>query len=222
MHALSLWDDLIRSRAFWLAFVRAGSPGFVPRDPPQEREAVWEPDWYIDKRPDWHVGLTFFFPDVHMLLFSMGKLAHYLCLQTENDDMVLGGRDAAMDQTGELFRWGEFEAIAGYANRRAGPAWANELLLSAYVAATPDCLDRLLSVRRRSMEASGVFLGDEIEQAIGLDRRDAIDRQHRWVEAPGVGWIVEGRLPYWSRRHTRGDFNFALFHGFLAAVEGRA
>jgi hypothetical protein len=211
----SMWDDLIRSRAFWLGYVGAGSPDFVPRDPTPEGKA--ERPW----KPDWRVDLTFHFPDVHMLVLQVGENTHNLYLQTEGASMVLGGRDAYMDHVGELFRWDEFEAVARHMNRQAGPSWANELLLSAYVAATPDCLDRLQSVRRRSMEASGVFRGDEIEQVADLARRDAIDRQHRWVEAPGVGWIVEGRLPYWSLRHTRGDFDFALFHAFLAAVKGR-
>src|SRR5262249_20540266 len=87
---------------------------------------------------------------------------------------------------------------------------------SFYVAVTADCADDHAAVLRRSLEASEVLTGPEVEHILAKSRR-AVRRDFRWVDTPGLGWVAEGRDAY-CMRHTRGEFDFARFGGFLAAL----
>jgi hypothetical protein len=206
----TLWAEFVRSRAFWVSYVGAGV-GFVgcPTLLAHSR-LLWG-------EPCCGASLTFGFPDSHMLRLDISAGEHRLeHLDAEHDKPQLVG---TMDchQMSDLFRWDEFQAVTRYLARSCEPAWAIELLFSFYVAVTPDIADEHAAVLRRSLEASEVFSGPEVEHILAYTCRVAVRQDFRWLDTPGLGWVAEGRNSY-CMRHTRGGFDFARFGRLLAAL----
>jgi len=206
----SLWDEFVRSRAFWLNYVCAGV------------DFVGCPSLQADQRLLWTepmcgAALMFNFPEDNLLRLEVSPGEHRLeLLHPDYEEPQLVG---TMDchQMSDLFRWDEFEAVMRHLARSSGPTWAHELLISFYVAVTVDCADAHAAVLRRSLETSEIFSGPEVEHILRYTRRAAVRQDFRWLDTPGLGWVAEGRNAY-CMRHTRGGFDFARWSRFLAAL----
>jgi len=210
----TLWSELVRSRAFWVSYISAGVDFADCPTLLADNRLLWS-------EPDCGVLLTFGFPDSHQLRLHISLGEHRLeHLDTDDDTPQLVG---TMDghQMSDLFQWGEFRAVTRHLARAFGPAWAIELLLSFYVAVTADCAEEHAAVLRRSLEASGVFSGPEIDHILAYSRRVAVRQDFRWLYTAGLGWAAEGRNAY-CMRHPRCDFDFARFGRFLAVAGGDA
>jgi hypothetical protein len=210
----SLWDEFVHSRAFWLGYVLAGVD-FM------DCPTLLADGELLCAEPSCGASLTFTFPDSHWLRLDISPGEHQL--EHLDDDPNSVQLVATMDcnELSDLFRWDEFQAVTRYLARSCGPAWAAELLFSFYVAVTPDIAGDHAAVLRRSLEASGVFSGPEVDYILAHTRREAVRKDFRWIDTPGLGWVAEGRNAY-SIRCTRGRFDFARFGRFLAALASDA
>jgi hypothetical protein len=168
--------------------------------------------------PNCGVRLTFGFPHAHALELDISAGEHQLEHLDDNYDspQEVGRMDC--HQMSDLFRWDEFRAVTRHLAGSCGPAWATELLFSFYVAVTPDIADEHAALLRRCLEASGVFTGPEIGHILAHTRRVAVRQDFRWIDTPGLGWVAEGQNAYSMRNTLGGEFDFARFGRFLAAL----
>jgi hypothetical protein len=207
----TLWDEFVRSRAFWTSYLCAGVDFSACPTLLADSRLLW-------KDPKCGASLTFEFPESHLLRLEMSAGEHKLeHLDADHDEPQLVG---TMDchQMSDLFRWAEFRAATKYLTKTCGSAWAIELLFSFYVGVTPDIADEHGAVLQRSLDASEVFSGPEIEHILAYTRRVAVRQDFRWIDTPGLGWVAEGRNCY-CMRHTRGGFDFDRFGKFLTALD---
>lgn len=205
----TFFDDIIRSRAFWVDYLSAstsyqgcetlhtwtGTPTLPPLLFP-----IFPP----------HVRLTlqFSLPGVYSL--ELNAYSHQLSLRRydpENFDqlepMLLGMMDA--HQMSDVFRWEEFQAIIRRLAERYVPRWALELLLQHYVAITVDCAEQHRALLQDCLQKSQVFTTTEIDYIVGYSQ-SCLRRDFRWRHDPEWGWIAEGR-DAWSLRRLPITFN---------------
>lgn len=237
----SLWDEVVRSRAFWVSYVCAGVDfGGCPSLRADEQSLLHDPISSLT--------LRFSFPAHHHLLLTTSSGVHDLKLLPRLERPFPVGR---MDshQMSDLFRWEEFQAVTRHLAGVRGPAWAFELLLSFYVAVTEDCAEQHLALLRRCLGASSVFSGEEVEHILAYTRRVAVRHDFRWRADPELGWVAEGEDSYCMRSvgrldmdalhasmcatgndpaavqailglpDSRDGFNFAAFREFLRVVQ---
>ena len=208
----SLWDELVRSRAFWEAYVACG----LWPEPP--RPTTLDINRVLWTEPSSAVSLDFSFPERHTLQIFVGmdgsRLLHW-------DRDLRAGRHmlSTVDHDGktDLFRWEEFQAIVRHLAKACSPVWAVELLFCMYVAVTPDIMDEWAGLLRRCVEAAGVFTNAEVEYIVAEYRRQCGLRTPRWIETPGLGWVVEDGFS--TRRDDKyTELDFARFNRFLQAL----
>ena len=206
------WPALVGSRRFWIGYIGAGidlddCPGIE-----------WD---FADPLEGPEVGatLTLRLPGRHRLRLDVRAGEHRLEIFYPDDPrpVLLGVMDA--HPMGDLFRWEEYRALAGYLGRAFGPPWAFDLLFSTYTAILAGEADEHDAVLRRALAASGLFAGAEIDEIARGTRRAAVRRDFRWVEVTGLGWTAVASPPCRSARQADGRFDFARFGAFLAALE---
>ncbi len=207
---LSLWGEFVRSRAFWLSYVSAGVDFVGCSTLMADKRLLWG-------EPYCGATLAFAFPGSHTLRLDISAGEHRLEHRDADHDepQLVGTMDC--HQMSDLFRWDEFRAVTWHLAKSSGPAWAHELLFGFYVAVTADCAEEHGAVLRRSLEASELFSGPEVDHILAYTRRVAVRQDFRWLDTPGLGWVAEGRNAY-CMRHTRGAFDFARFGRFVAAL----
>jgi hypothetical protein len=207
----TLWAEFVRSRALWVGYISAGVDFAGCPTLQADCRLLWA-------EPYCGVRLKFGFPGSHRLRLDISALGEHRLehLDTDYDSPQLVG---TMDshQMSDLFRWDEFRTVTQHLAKSCGPVWAIELLFSFYVAVTPDIADEHAALLRRSLAASGVFTGPEVEHILAYTSRVAVRQDFRWIDTPGLGWVAEGRNAY-CMRHTRGRFDFVRFGRFLAAL----
>jgi hypothetical protein len=209
-----LWDDLVRSRGFWLGYISAGVE--TARCPSLQADQPQLYQW-----PFCGVTLTFEVAESHMLRLEIDAGDHRLKLSHPDlDDMMLLG---TMDchQMSDLFRWDEYQALIQSLRKNAGPRWAHELLFSFYVAVTEHCASQHAELLKRCLERSELFSVVEIEFILAYVRRFVVRKDFRWIDTPDLGWVAEGNDAY-CVRHPRTEFNFAAFRKFMTAVRKSA
>jgi hypothetical protein len=174
-----------------------------------DESILWE-------QPECGAKLIFHFPPGYSLWLDVLPWQHELTLSYPDcgPPRTIGIMDP--HQMSDLFRWEEFLAITQCLARRAEPAWADELLLSPYVAVTEDCAGSYLTRLRWCLSESRLFTESEAEHVVAYARA-IVRRDFRWIEDPALGWVAEGEDAY-SLRQAGGDFDFAAFRGFLRAV----
>src|SRR5262249_46249056 len=123
------WDELVRSRRFWLSYISAGVE--ISKCPTLRSEPLG-----VDKFPICGVILSFMLPDSFVLRLEVPGGEHRILLSSPDVDelMLLGTMDS--HQMSDLFRWEEFKAVIQGMEQNSGPTWAHELLLGFYVAVT--------------------------------------------------------------------------------------
>lgn len=219
---MSLWVEFVRSRRFWLNYLKAGVD--LSRSPSLSADAHSPTD-----EPSCGATVCYSLPslpdDFYLLRLEINDGEHRLFLygsewpddKPRTFDLQLGNMDC--HQMSDAFRWEEFQSLMPKISRRnGGPSWAHELLLSFYVAVTEECADQCLALQRRCLTESGLFTEDEVEYIIAYNRRVAVRKDFRWVHQERIGWVAEGKNAY-SVRNTRWDgFDFSAMERFLRVL----
>jgi hypothetical protein len=207
----TLWEELYRSRAFWLTYLREAVDFNGSETLRADDRLLW--GWL-----DCGIALWFSMPSDYELRLDIFPGGHQLelCHSGIDKPLLLGTVNG--HQMSDLFRWDECQAVTRHLAKSSGPAWAHELLFSLYVAVTADCADQHAAMLRRSLEASEVFSGPEVEHILAYSGGVAVRQDFRWLDTPGLGWVAEGSDAHYCMRHTRGGFDFARFSRFLAAL----
>jgi hypothetical protein len=206
-----MWPELIRSRTFWIAYLSA-CVNF------QECESLSadENAALNSQPPKWEVTFTFSFDVVYWLILKVRMGENWLELLHPRVEKRIPLGHIDCHHLKDALRWEEYVAITRSLAQNQTPAWAYELMLLVYVAATKENVDRLAEKMKSCLHASQVFRTEEIDYIATRVHR-WIRPDLRWIDTPNLGWVVEGASAY-SRRKADQEFNFAAFREFMHAL----
>lgn len=206
----SLWEELIRTRAFWLAYVSAGVE-FTGCKTLAEDERASRVAPYSGAR------FIFPFPNSDMLMLDISEGHHSLELYRPFPSKRLDIGRMDCHQMSDAFRWDEFQALMTCLAKEVQPTWAIQLLFCFYVAVTEDIAGEYLALLEQCLGDSEIFSANEIQHILNYTRTVAIRKDFQWIKDSQRGWAAEGRDAY-CMRHVCGGFDFDTFNTFIAAV----
>ena len=159
-----LWNDLVNSRAFWLTLLKPGIDF-------NGCASLLADESILSEEPECGATVILAFPAGFSLRLDVLPWQHELRLSHRDygRSETIGMMDS--HQMSDLFRWEEFLAVTQHLAGWSGPGWANELLLSPYVAADEDCAGPYLALLRRCLVESRLFTEGEAEHVVAYAQR---------------------------------------------------